>query len=191
MSASQDETASKKLAASLLDDFEPRWGCITVFDATVVRATRNRQMGIHPALLLATFLDPRFKSLFTIPDEQSQTDIHARVLELMKMSETERRDSAANVTETPMDEEKQNDEENADDEDDLFAAIEQEVDAAEADLQQVGGNDIIANACSDELKRYLKTKSLKARGIGNIINDPLFWWKQNQELFPILARLAF
>ena len=48
-------------------------------------------MGIHPILTVATFFDPRTKSLFYIGDEASKLAIWNRVLNLMIVSETETR----------------------------------------------------------------------------------------------------
>jgi len=84
------------LATSLLKDFEERWSDnVRTFNDTVQRGRKNRQEGIHPALQIATFLDPRFKTLVSIPGEESRTAIQERVLELMKESETKNCENTA------------------------------------------------------------------------------------------------
>ena len=58
---------------------------VPMFQNTDEHAARNRQVGIHPVLLVATLLDPcTNKSLFSLPDEESKTAIRDQVLELMK-----------------------------------------------------------------------------------------------------------
>jgi hypothetical protein len=67
----QTETPSKlavrNLAKVLLKDFSAPWptnGANTFhFDGSVHRGWMNRQVGVHPAVAIATVLDPRFKLL--------------------------------------------------------------------------------------------------------------------------------
>ena len=91
LSSNEHGTASKDLASTLLKDFEERWGKSgePMFNQQVQRASLKRQKGIHPSFLIATFLDPRTKTLVSIPDEQSRNQIKARVLGLMKQLESE------------------------------------------------------------------------------------------------------
>jgi hypothetical protein len=72
----QPENASKVLSANLLMDFEKRWTGPNnlVFSPNVRRGEQNRQVGIHPYLLIATFLDPRTKDLQSVSDESSVTN---------------------------------------------------------------------------------------------------------------------
>jgi hypothetical protein len=187
-------------ARSLYEDFQERWRAsdVPMFQDTVQRGNRGRQIGVHPALLIATFLDPRFKTLFTVPDGGSKLAIKNRVLQLMKESETAYRASLAPAA-APTEEEKEAEEEN-EDEDDMFAAIEAAAAASSAAAGD-GGNDAVGvlsvdDACSDELKRYVAAPMLSIRtkvaGTAStwIWHDPLDWWNKNQIAYPILARLA-
>ncbi len=50
-------------AKVLLKDLNCRWGESSTYDGIVHRGRMNRQVGVHPVLVMASFLDPRFKSL--------------------------------------------------------------------------------------------------------------------------------
>ncbi|CAB9520830.1 zinc finger, BED-type containing 1 [Seminavis robusta] len=202
LSSSGPTTASKELARNLLEDFKKRWGSADepVFNPEVQRGERNRQTGIHPALLIATLLDPRFKSLISVPDEGSKVAIRERVLEIMKMSEIEKRDAlgggiASAGDDVKMEEEKQandDDEDNSSDDEDPLEVFEQQVAAVEVGKQASASDDSIEKTCKDELKRYIEAGSLPIRKSKHdkTYNDPLGWWKKNQSLYPILASLA-
>jgi hypothetical protein len=57
----------KTMAKTMLKDFEEHWGGDNwlIFNPSgkTSRAEGGRQKGIHPALIIATFLDPRFRHL--------------------------------------------------------------------------------------------------------------------------------
>jgi hypothetical protein len=58
------EQVAHNLAKVLLKDLNCRWGESTsTYDGIVHRGRMNRQVGVHPDLVIASFLDPRFKSL--------------------------------------------------------------------------------------------------------------------------------
>lgn len=184
----QPENASKALADRLIGDFETRWP--VGFTPNVIRAAGNRQVGIHPYLLVATFLDPRTKSLMSVSNDAAiKIAIKEWVLELMKKSETEHR---AKTSAAPATNDDSNDHDDAneddDNEDDLFAGMKE-------DDEVIGGVDNINHVCDEEIRRYVAAPSLDMRNkAGNagvvVFNDPLEWWKNNQGVYPILARLA-
>ena len=190
-SEAEEESASKTLATSLLKDLDDRWfSNLELFSGTVQHGRANRQFGIHPALMIASFLDPRFKSLPSTPDATREA-IHARVLEIMKQLETEHRDSAGTAN-NPMDVEEDG-KESENEDDGLFADLQNEVVAAEAGDQEAG-LESVDSVCADEMKHYLAEKSLKisfkdSQG-KRIFSDPLKWWKEHQSLYPIMASLA-
>jgi hypothetical protein len=57
---SDEDSVSKTMSLQLLSDFEKCWGRMEdpLFNETVQHARANWQIGIHPALLIAHFLDP-------------------------------------------------------------------------------------------------------------------------------------
>jgi len=196
------ESASRTLAASLLVDFNVRWrnSGEAVFGDTVQRGWGNRQIGIHPVLLLATFLDPRFKRFTAFRCANSVVAIKIRIKELMVQSETAHRQTiatpAAAAEEQPEQTQNQQGEEEKEDEDGgLFADMMQEIDEVE---DGVGDADrlvvSIDDACEAELKRYdaVKPSILGHRNEDGkwIHSNGLDWWHNNETIFPTLARLA-
>lgn len=187
----QPETASKELAKNLLEDFEARWGGVNdhVFSSTVRRAAGNRQFGMHPALLIATFLDPRFKSLTAIDDQASRLEIKERVVEIMVDLETKNRQSTvgppaqAQPTSQNDDEAKEPEDDGSDD--GFFADLE----AAAGCVEQVAIIAPVSDVCHEEIRRYEKDQGLALRERKEF-NDPLKWWQMNRAKFPILAQLA-
>jgi hypothetical protein len=160
-------------ANSLLQDFQECWRAsdLPMFQDTVQRGARDRQIGVHPALLISTFLDPHCKSLFSVPDVASKAAINSRVLQLMKSSETTHHASLAPAA-APSEEK-----EESEDEDDMFGAME-----AAAAAASYGGNNTspgvlsVDNACSDELNCYMAARMLSIHAKldgGYVWHDPL------------------
>jgi hypothetical protein len=63
-----EESISKNMASEMLDDFEIHWGGPDFWHmrpgGQLDRSgPHTRQVGIHPVLIIASFLDPRFKSM--------------------------------------------------------------------------------------------------------------------------------
>jgi hypothetical protein len=160
--ADDHTSVAANAANSLLQNFQEHWRAsdLSMFWDTVQRGARDRQIGVHPALLISTFLDPHCKSLFSVPDEASKADIKSRVLQLMKSSETTHCASLAPAAAAAPSEEK----EESEDKDDMFAAME-----AAAAAASYGGNNAspgvlsVDNACSDELNRYMAAPILSIR----------------------------
>ena len=194
------------LASSLLRDFNKRWkdSSAPVYEeaqnGAPVRASRNRQTGIHPVLCLATFLDPRTKSLACI-DEASKVAIKKRILALMIASESRLRIAEADAAAGNEDAEASTDgsiantRDNTETQDDgdstIFGFIdmlEQQEDAADA--SEDANVSTIEVDCKNEFNRYKDTKRLPWKTANNTNSNPLLWWKANASRFPILARLA-
>ena len=62
--------------------------------------------------------------------------------------------------------------------------------------QQQPQSQVVANPtttqqkCEEELERYLNAMNLPLEDSEGEENDPLLWWRKNQDVFPVLAKLA-
>ena len=178
------------MAKLLLVDFEIRWLAenLPLFQDTVRRAERNRQQGIHPALLIDTFIDPRMKQLVGM-DPFSKTALHSRVLELMVEERSSDQPAQGNVIAAPVAPTVFVD-------GDLFAQIQAAQDAAAAQdgIVEVDGVNNIQQMCEEELLRYKNTAPLKVyvedAPQERVYNCPFTWWRTHATNFPTLAVLA-
>jgi hypothetical protein len=201
----QTETTSKlavrNLAKVLLKDFSARWltnGANTFhFDGSVHRGWMNRQVGVHPAVAIATVLDPRFKLLNGFDNNDDKVRIWDALLAEMIL----RADKGT------VEEEQETDDENprgnqepaccpvpdADD-DDIAFFIDQNTEAnannnmAQQEHAALAGG--IRERCEMELAAYRQLPSLLIRNEKKENNDPLKWWRDRQTKLPILAMLA-
>jgi len=197
----QPDTTSKRYAALLLKDFDQRWvgGNESIFDGTVRRGGANRQIGIHPALLVATFLDPRFKNLGSVSDDKDKKAIQNHVLKLMKEVENENRKNAPTL-EQVIDQVMEDGDDDDDDDDDeeergIFARMmEQEQAASQESHNLVPGVESVHDMCQAELNKFLSAERmlLGKRDIKKQLlwNNPLDWWKLHEGKFPTLEVLA-
>ena len=200
LACAEEDSVGKTSATHFLADFECQWRTATAatFDDTVERGIGNCQKGVHPALLTAQLLGPRFKSLPFVPGAESKVATKEPVLEIVIQSNSEHRQNtnpspaAVAVAAVHAPAARANN---------LLAGIADMVAAAEEGLEQAEGSfNSVAEICNDELKRHIKAKSQdfqfktgKKDSEGEDIlgyNDPLDWWKEFQNLCPILARLA-
>ncbi|KAG7373380.1 hypothetical protein IV203_034104 [Nitzschia inconspicua] len=154
LASPQNTTTSRPLAQALLRDFENWWRKATepTFLGTVEKGARDRQVGIHPAFLIASFLDPRSKDM--VPDLGPVSEREAAMMFDLETENKEAQCLVAVGTDTAVataNEEVWNWEK----EDDFFADL--EVDqarawqGAEAPVD-VGGNTV-ESVVQDELKR--------------------------------------
>jgi zinc finger BED domain-containing protein 1 (E3 SUMO-protein ligase ZBED1) len=192
------DTARKRIAKVLLDDFELRWfgNNNSLFDGTVRRGAKNRQIGIHPILLIATFLDPRFKDLGSVPDEADKERIRKHVLNLMVEIETKNRAAAPTMEEainTALEEESDDDESGGG----MLAMMEDDEQAAsqETTTQITPGQLSIEDFCKAELSLYMGAPKMDLTYKDNktnkkAYNDPLLWWKTHESKFLMLRILA-
>ena len=202
-----------KLACSLLTNFNNRWKTSEdpVYEEEQgllpKRRDRNCQVGIHPIITVATFLDPRWKQLIiSIPDAQSRTAIENNVLKLMICMEMERVDNDRSETSKHTDvaggqgmQESHGDQTN-DSMYDIFDKIQQQQEKAAQEHnggEQNNGVSEIEVQCNNELERYKIAKGLpmfiyidSGGEQAREYTDPLGWWKDNHHRFPILAKMA-
>ena len=168
-------------------DFETRWGKWTepIFSGDVIRGNQNRQVGIHPAFVIATFLHPSLKLFKSIGvDEASKARVKEVVLDLMMQN--------AVVTD-PQPAEAVNDNED----DDAIITVEDETPLARIlRLNMETEDDVVGNQSDNnrkasferELRDYKQWKGKIPHQGG--YPDALEWWKLNESRFPHLALLA-
>jgi hypothetical protein len=197
----QMETPSKlavrNLAKVLLKDFSARWltnGANTFqFDGSIHRGWMNRQVGVHPAVAIATVLDPRFKSLNGFDNNEDKVRIWDALLAEMIL----RADKATENEEERVDDNPRGNQEpcsapDADD-DDIAFFIDQNTEANANDNMAQQGHTLaggIREQCEMELAAYRQLPSLPIRNEKKGNNDPLKWWRDRQTKLPILAMLA-
>jgi hypothetical protein len=75
----------KKCGQQMAKDFQTRFGDVyeTPFNPKVQRGKRGRQIGVHPALMVAHALDPRFKNLSLFNLDSIKEAIWDHILELL------------------------------------------------------------------------------------------------------------
>jgi len=112
---------------------------------------------VHPALLIAQLLDPRFKSLPFVPDAESKVAIKEWVLAIVIQSENEHRQNrnpspaAVAVAAVCAPAARANN---------LLAGTADMVAAAEEGWEQAAGSfNSVAEICNDELKQHITAKS--------------------------------
>ncbi|KAG7372403.1 hAT family C-terminal dimerization domain containing protein [Nitzschia inconspicua] len=169
LASPQNTTTSRPLAQALLRDFENRWRKATepTFLGTVEKGVRERQVGINPAFLIASFLDPRSKDM--VPD---LGPVSERVAAIMVDLETESREAQCLVamgTDTAVATSTANEEVwNWEKEDDFFADLE-----------------------VDQTRSRQGAEAMKVLPGGILtFNDPLKWWEEKALYFPIMSSLA-
>ncbi|KAG7354163.1 hypothetical protein IV203_003519 [Nitzschia inconspicua] len=198
LASPQNTTTSRPLAQALLRDFENRWRKATepTFLGIVEKGAKDRQIGIHPAFLIGSFLDPRSKDLVPDLGTVSERVLTAIMIDL-KTKNREAQCLVAVGTETAVATSTANEEVwNWEKEEDFFADL--EVDharsrqGAEAPVG-VGGNPV-ESIVQDELKGYKSFLPLQFRKVlpgGTLaFNDPLKWLEEKALYFPIMSIFA-
>ena len=176
----------KRLAGDLLEDFNRRWKSVDddVFTPQVQRVEENRQFGIHPLLLVATFLDPRFKELNAIPNFNNRRKVKSHVKKLMIELETKRRPTPPSPS-SSSDEGVESVGHSTNELAEAMQAMVGQGNAAEEAVERP-----IRSVVEEELKAHEKEPQQRLAAADGDWNDPLDWWKEKQGKFPIMAALA-
>ena len=175
-------SATRHLAQKMYTDFvQHRYGDgTTVFHDNYVLGNLQRYISLHKIVLVATFLDPRFKFLTPFIPDADKPRIHSYVLSLML-------DVTGRKTSDVMDIEIYNNHANLpaallEEQDSLFAELgARNVQPADSSTVDVDDTFMVCNA---ELERYKLTPQIASN------RDPLLWWHENALKYPILEVLA-
>ena len=182
----------RQLSVTMSEDFNLRWGGgdIPIFDTgTVVRGVRFRQIGIHPAFVVATFLHPSLKSLNGMGvSDGSKVTLYDYILDLMV--------DATVVGNDDSDSDNSDDDSNSNNqeacvvggEENAMTRIMQENVLLVDDSDSVLSATDIRQGCEDELLKY--KRHVPRVPIRNRFRDPIAWWKKYDTRFPRLAALA-
>jgi hypothetical protein len=171
-SSSQEK---KDLAGKLLASFNGHWGAFNTFRQSVSRVPGNRQVGIHPAVFIATFLDPRTKGLASV--DVGKQAIRDRVEELVTEVVQKKQQSEPTAEQT----QQSSEQEDAVTVDDSWAQLEQ---ANVPSPQRQPASRSVERIVETEMELYLKLPQEKLQ------SDPLKWWNEHKGTLPNLAYLA-
>jgi zinc finger BED domain-containing protein 1 (E3 SUMO-protein ligase ZBED1) len=161
-----------------------------------MRGAMNRHVGVHPVLIIATFLDPRFKSLGWLGSDEERQHVYDRVVELMAALETARRAEVAAQQNVNLQAPQQEAVVNMEIVGNGFMEAIQQVAGATADLPPVQNEPSPEAMCRKELDEYKNLELTPLQPIqypdgGEMkFNDPLIWWLKHEVKFPMLAKLA-
>jgi len=190
-------------ARAMLESFELQFGGAgdPVFNNTTVRGNRQRQVGVHRAVIFAHALDPRFKWLKIIPDGERHAVWEALVNEVMDTTNV----SAGGVGETrgssnhggsdgtttlndndhlktppPVEKKKKSA---------FFDAtpIKKHLQLLEADSDSETNSplpDVLREQVILQLKQYKGQRQV------SIDTNPLAWWAQRKDSMPLLWKYA-
>ena len=177
--------ATKHLAQKMLMDFNNnRYGDgSTVFHHQYVLGNLQQYVSLHKIVVVATFLDPRFKTLHPFILEADKPKIFAYVLELMQeIAEGNKNKDSSNreVENYYYNQEVEGLTALVPDHDDFFAELGQR----NGDVCDLLVQEDTIMLCDTELHRYKCTPQISTK------RDPLKWWADNAMKFPILATLA-
>jgi hypothetical protein len=199
------EQVAHNLGKVLLKDLNCRWGESNTYDGKVHRGRMNRQVGVHPVLVIASFLDPRFKNLqHLVQHGDDKAMVWDDIYREMTAVAADGKYGGVDMT-------GEGDSSDDDDDDEDYscnhgAAVGAGRTTTDKDMMDEllarygGGNalqmdqDLLQERVRNELEVYkglpvLPAFQLRSRGRVKT-HDPLQWWKKKQDQLPILAKLA-
>jgi hypothetical protein len=194
------DKVAHNLAKVLLKDLNCRWGEPSTYHGIVKRGRMNRQVGVHPALVMASFLDPRFKFLVHLPHDQKLKvlqDIYSEMIAVL----TDGKYGGVDMTAREGYSSNDDDDEDRDSCNGGVLGGPADKDMMDELLARYGDGNVRLQMDQDnpeivmkELEAYkglpaLPAFQLSSRGRVKIL-DPLQWWKKKQDQFPILSKLA-
>ena len=177
------------MATKMLKDYEERWGeqDTPYWKArgavAMERTVMKRQHGIHRAFIVAAILDPRWKNFLLIEgfgvDDNSKVKMEEEVVSLMVSVLNSVKGKDANVA---MMEDDAGINFNDDDSMDSLDALRNARghDMPTAELQQTSPEQ----QCKSEWNSYTHLRDVNRK------KNPLEWWKNHCDQFPLLAVLA-
>ena len=191
----------KKLIQNLISDFYERWGYhhTSKFNPEVVRGYRNRQIGVHPLVIICTALDPRLKNLTFIETEEEKETVWNSILSLMIEIMKENGVGAPTAVSNSSNHYNsiQNECDLDSDTEDFFDSIEesQNLCPTQNRLGCPNNDEHCREMCLCELNAYKQAKLLEiydhSRGLKKTINCPLRnFWLIKKDQFPTLFELA-
>lgn len=174
------------LAQKMYTDFvDNRYGDGSIVFLPDYRLGRlQRYVSLHRIVIVAAFLDPRFKQLDPFVPKEEKDYVYQHVFTLMKATQPVE-ESTTVSTDTdrqpvnPVSTTSSTINGRAADDDDLFAEL-----RTTNTLPDPDDVDHFATMCSVELERYKRINSILMQ------QDPLDWWSKNATTFPVLSILA-